>query len=75
MLGSSDLARVIKSYIEAIPEERRTEEPEYLRRLAICENCSNCNSGLCGCCGCFVTVRAAKKDMDCPNVGASKWKT
>ncbi|MDE6708951.1 MAG: hypothetical protein K2J76_00500 [Oscillospiraceae bacterium] len=57
----------IKELIAALPEERRTEEKEYSRRLDICKECEFLGEGTCGKCGCFVELRAAKSDMDCPH--------
>ena len=58
--------REIQEMISAMPEERRTEETEYRRRLEICSGCSFLGEGTCGVCGCFVELRAAKKDLHCP---------
>lgn len=58
--------REIHEMIAALPEERRTEETEYRRRLAICSKCEMLGEGTCGVCGCFVELRAAKRDMHCP---------
>ncbi|MGN0436084.1 MAG: DUF6171 family protein [Wujia sp.] len=57
----------ISRIISDMPEEKRTEEAEYQRRLDICEKCDSLGEGTCGKCGCFVELRAAKKDMHCPS--------
>lgn len=57
----------IKELIKAIPEEKRTDENEYRRRLNICKSCGELGEGTCGKCGCFVELRAAKADMHCPH--------
>ena len=74
-LYAEDLAGKLQSYIAGLPEEIRTDDEEYARRLAICSTCGRCADGLCGWCGCFVAARAAKSALDCPNPGQSKWKT
>lgn len=57
----------IMELIAALPEERRTPEPEYRRRLETCQSCDFLSEGTCGMCGCFVELRAAKADMHCPH--------
>lgn len=57
----------IKDMINALPEEKRTDEDEYRRRLEICGTCKYLGEGTCGKCGCFVELRAAKKHMSCPH--------
>ena len=56
----------ISQLIATLPEEKRTDETEYRRRLEICGKCGFLGEGTCGKCGCFVELRAAKKDMHCP---------
>ncbi|MGN1090089.1 MAG: DUF6171 family protein [Huintestinicola sp.] len=56
--------------IERIPEEKRTSEEEYSRRLSLCRECDMLNEGMCGECGCFAELRAAKNFMHCP---VEKW--
>ena len=74
-LYAEDFAGQLQTYIASLPEVLRTEEDEYERRLTICCTCERCVDGLCGWCGCFVAARAAKRALDCPNPGQSKWKT
>lgn len=74
-LYTENLAQRLQSYIDGLPEELRTDDEEYSRRLEICSSCGRCTDGLCGWCGCFVAARAAKRGLDCPNPGKSKWKT
>lgn len=57
----------IPFYIEAIPKERRAEEKEYQQRLLKCQQCNHLFQGICRKCGCFVELRAAKKDLHCPD--------
>ncbi len=56
----------IYEYIDHLPEEEKTAEPEYRLRLDKCKTCSSLQNGMCALCGCFVEVRAAKKRMHCP---------
>ena len=60
--------REIREMAAALPEEKRTEESEYRRRLDICSRCERLGEGICGVCGCFVELRAAKRDRHCPGV-------
>lgn len=69
------MAQELKAYIQSMPEEIKTDEAEYERRLGICAACDRCRDGICGWCGCFVAARAVKKQLDCPYPGASKWQT
>lgn len=57
----------IQELIAALPEEKRTPEEEYRRRLDICKGCDYLGEGTCGKCGCFAELRAAKRDMRCPH--------
>ena len=59
--------REIREMAAALPEEKRTEESEYRRRLDICSRCECLGEGICGVCGCFVELRAAKSNMGCPH--------
>lgn len=63
----------ITQLIELIPEEERTAEAEYRRRLDICRQCECLHSGTCEKCGCYVELRAARSKMDCPHED-KRWK-
>ena len=58
----------VRSYIDALPAEVRTEDAEYRRRLEICRECDMFLAAMCRKCGCYVEVRAAKTDSHCPKV-------
>ena len=62
----------VKNYIAALPDEVRTEEKEYARRLEICRNCDMFLAAMCRKCGCYVEVRAARQDSHCPK-GEKCW--
>lgn len=64
--------RSIYDYIEHLPEEVKTPQPEYARRLSLCMSCDDLINGMCRQCGCFVEVRAAKAHNTCPGVNR-KW--
>ena len=64
--------REITDMIAALPEEKRTDEKEYRRRLDICGGCEYLGEGTCGVCGCFVELRAAKSEMRCPHE-SNRW--
>ena len=66
-LDPKGIYKEISELIAALPEEKRTHEEEYRRRLKICGECDSLGEGTCGKCGCFVELRAAKKDMHCPS--------
>lgn len=72
MPDEAALAKNMQELIALLPEEKRADEPERLRRLAQCKACDHLNRGTCALCGCFVELRAAKKAMRCPAVPA-KW--
>lgn len=57
----------IYEYIAVIPEDIKTPDEEYKRRLALCKECDELINGMCRKCGCFVEVRAAKKINRCPS--------
>ena len=57
----------IQELINALPEEKRTDDESCRRRLEICRSCDFLGEGTCGKCGCFVELRAAKADMHCPH--------
>ena len=63
----------VKEMIEAMPEEQRTPQDEYRRRLEICRNCDSLVSGTCVKCGCYVELRAAGRSRCCPDA-KDKWK-
>lgn len=44
----------------------RTAEPEYQRRLAVCQDCEYLSCGTCNACGCYVELRAATQRSHCP---------
>lgn len=71
-ISEEDLKAKIESYLEALPQNNRTDPKDYEARLQVCEDCENLSNGLCKLCGCFVLYRAGKKDMACPDV-ISRW--
>lgn len=66
-ISEEELSRAIAARIAAIPEEQRTSEEEYNRRLKICKGCDMLISGTCGKCGCYVELRAARAANRCPH--------
>ena len=63
--GDDDFYKHVRIVIEDIPEEEKTTQDEYTRRLEICKNCESLISGMCVLCGCYVEVRAAKRNQSC----------
>lgn len=68
--GSYD--EYVKAYLNSLPDEIKTPEKEYARRLDICSSCNEYISKVCVLCGCFVEIRAAKRIMYCP-LSFDKW--
>ncbi|MDE7194758.1 MAG: hypothetical protein K2O14_12430 [Oscillospiraceae bacterium] len=66
-ISEVELSRAIAARISAVPEEQRTSEEEYNRRLKICRECDMLVSGTCGKCGCYVELRAARAANRCPH--------
>ena len=62
------LAALIKQWIDAIPDERRTDPDIYRERLERCNACPRLSDGLCALCGCYVEYRAAQMTQRCPDV-------
>lgn len=62
----------LQKYIGQIPEEERTGEEEYRKRLQKCRECEQLLSGMCRICGCYVELRAAVRNRSCPLVHP-KW--
>ena len=66
--GAEALVALNRQWIDALPEERRTEEGAYRARLAACRACGHLAGGTCGLCGCYVEYRAAQRERHCPDV-------
>ena len=62
----------VKELIETIPEEDKTDEAEYRRRLDICRKCESLINGTCKKCGCYVELRAAGRKRTCPDT-ENRW--
>lgn len=62
-----ELSEAIAARIALIPDEQRTENGLYQRRLEICRSCDMLVSGTCGKCGCYVELRAARAAGYCPH--------
>jgi hypothetical protein len=68
LLASGDFEnyKLVKEYIQKIPENEKSEDKLYSNRLEKCKNCSFLISGTCLKCGCYVEFRAAFKKKHCP---------
>ena len=64
--------RLVRDWIDALPQDRRADETTYRARLTACAACDHLNSGTCALCGCYVEVRAAVANAICPQV-PDKW--
>ena len=60
------LARTVRAWIEALPEDARAPEDEVGARLDACRSCGQLADGTCMACGCYVEFRAAQKRQRCP---------
>lgn len=69
--GRADIAGDIKQRIGRIPENEKTGETEYAKRLAVCGECEHLIDGCCMKCGCYPELRAAYAGQKCPE---KKWK-
>ena len=69
----AEMRALIADYLEALPEEQKTDPETKARRLAACEACEKRNVLICGECGCFTETRAAKKTMRCPHPAGDRW--
>lgn len=59
--------QTVREMLAAMPDELRTNEEEYRRRLKLCAECEQLFSGICGICGCYVELRAGKLSQRCPH--------
>jgi len=66
------ILETIREKVELIPEDEKTTDEDYVKRLEICSECKELNLGTCVICGCFVEYRAAHTNMHCPSTD-SKW--
>ncbi len=66
------LFKKVSELISLIPEDIKTPEEEYGRRLEICKSCDGLQNGICKECGCFVELRAATRKNYCPSA-YHKW--
>ena len=57
----------IARLIEKIPDGEKAEKEKYERRIKSCLECRYLNMATCMLCGCLVELRAARKDMGCPD--------
>ena len=66
MQEEEDLYQVIKAHLEQMEPDSKVPPQEYERRLELCEACELLLMGMCRSCGCYVEIRAAKKNLCCP---------
>ncbi len=66
------LYKEVSDLIAIIPEDKKSDDALYSRRLDICKQCDKLQNGICGECGCFVELRAATKANYCPDC-SHKW--
>lgn len=66
-LNKEDYFKNVYEYIESIPEDIKTGNDEYKKRLEICQGCEKLENGICRVCGCFVEVRASINSNYCPD--------
>jgi hypothetical protein len=66
--GAEALSALNQQWIDALPENLRTEEGAYQARLSACRACEHLAAGTCALCGCYVEYRAAQAQRHCPDV-------
>ena len=66
-LDGEELISSVRQRISLLDESVRADEREYHHRLDRCKSCDNLTNGMCALCGCFAELRAAKKEMHCPD--------
>lgn len=71
-IAPEEYLKHMRSYLEGLDEDIRTEEAQYQDRLSCCKDCEKLNEGICRICGCFVEYRAAIQIKNCPDVHP-KW--
>ena len=71
-LAETEYSQSLESYMQRIPDDIKTSDDIYIKRLSICKQCENLVSGMCLKCGCYVELRAMTKNRSCPCVPA-KW--
>jgi len=71
--AENDTFENIRSRIDRLRPEEKSDEELYERRLNACRECDHLISGICIKCGCYVEFRAAFRQMKCPNVSDRKW--
>ena len=68
--GKEDILTDIKSRIEKLSPNEKTQPPIYRERLGMCSDCEFLVSGTCLKCGCYPEFRAAFAKNTCP---VKKW--
>lgn len=69
-LGGHPYHESVLKYRSGLPSGQRTSDQEYQARLAFCRACPQLQQATCALCGCYVEMRAAKKQMHCPDAPA-----
>lgn len=73
-LQKNQMYEAIASYVKNIPQEQRTSDEVYEKRLSVCSECEALVGGMtCKYCGCFVLARARKENQNCPKPGENRW--
>lgn len=67
-MDENEIYMDLQRYIRQIPDDERTGEEEYQKRLEQCRECEQLLSGMCRICGCYVELRAAVRVRTCPMV-------
>ena len=62
----ADYEKYVAGLLLKIPENVKTPEAMYQRRLSICSACDQLQNGTCMGCGCLVELRAAYAREKCP---------
>ena len=65
--GQNDLVQTLEELKAAMPENDKTDDEEYRKRLSKCRQCDELVGGTCIKCGCYAEFRALKRKMHCPH--------
>ena len=71
-LDGGELYLSVQERIALLDEDIKVGGKEYGKRLDACKGCDRLTNGMCELCGCFVELRAAKKNIHCPDT-PDKW--
>ncbi|MBR3927556.1 MAG: hypothetical protein IKJ65_00985 [Clostridia bacterium] len=72
-LPEGELIRYLDQYVLSLPEDIRSSDETYRRRLSACSECEHRMQATCSLCGCYCQARAAKRKLRCPIPKSPRW--